>query len=138
MDLGDLRSSSLQLSGDLLPTDCWSERGAELVLRPMRPPFGALRAHTLVALPEQVASSAATLPSGRLYWWLRTGCIEGVLAGTGDNAKEGVRSLALVSRSAVHQVGTGGQTTRTRLLVEQLDSQYMAACRLLFTAHSCR
>ena len=126
MDLGDLRSSSLQLSGDLPPTDCWSERGAELVLLPMRPPFGALRAHTLVALPEQVASSAATLPSGRLYWWLRTGCIEGVLAGTGDNAKEGVRSLALVSRSAVHQVGAAGQATRTQLLVEQLDGQDMA------------
>ena len=77
------------------------------------------RHESALSLPRgsEVASSAATV---------RTGCIEGVLAGTGDNAKEGVRSLALVSRSAVHQVGAAGQATRTQLLVEQLDGQDMA------------
>ncbi len=132
MDLSDWRSSSVQLSGDLPPTDCWSERGAELVLLPLRPPFGALRAHTLVALPAQVASSTATVPTGRLYWWLRTGCIEGVLAGTVEDAGGAARLLALVSRSAVHHIGAAGQTTRTKLLVEQLDGHDLGGVPLSF------
>ena len=61
MDLSDWRSSSVQLSGDLPPTDCWSERGAELVLLPLRPPFGALRAHTLVALRPALLVAAHRL-----------------------------------------------------------------------------
>ena len=83
------------------------------------------RHESALSLPRgsEVASSTATVP---------TGCIEGVLAGTVEDAGGAARLLALVSRSAVHQIGAAGQTTRTKLLVEQLDAHELGGVPLSF------
>ena len=58
---------------------------------------------------------------------------ERVMAGgTVEDAGGAARLLALVSRSAVHHIGAAGQTTRTKLLVEQLDGHDLGGVPLSF------